>query len=443
MKLIDSFFKITERNSSIKTEVLAGSTTFITMAYIIFVQPAILAAGGMDFGAVLAATCITAAIASIMMGLYANYPIALAPAMGENFFFSFVVIQMLGVPWDIALGIIFISGVLFLALTFFNVREAIINSIPRSFKAGIAVGIGIFIAFIGLVYGGIVQKSPGGVLQLGDVRSVHVLLALLGVLIIAVCSHLKIRGAMLIGIVATTLLALPFGIVQFHGVVSSPPSIMPTLGKMRILEALSPQYIPYILVFLFMDLFDTVGTVVGVTQQAGLMKPDGSIPRLREILITDSLASVYGAFFGTSTIVTYVESSAGVQEGGRTGLTAVVTGSLFLGALFFEPLARMIGGGFTPAGTSLTLYPVIAPALIFVGSILLGNVTQIDFGDVTECLPAFLVMVGMPLTYSIADGLAFGFVSYPLLKLFTGRWREVHPIMYALGIVFVLRYALL
>ncbi len=443
MKLLDSFFRITERNSSIKTELLSGCTTFITMAYIIFVQPAILAAGGMDFGAVLTATCITSAAACIMMGLYANYPIALAPAMGENFFFSFVVIQALGVPWDIALGIIFISGLLFLLLTFFNIREAIINSIPPSFKAGIAVGIGVFIAFIGLVYGGIVQKSADGVLQLGNVRSPHVLLALLGILIIAVCSYLRVRGAMLIGILSVTLLALPFGIVQYHGIVSAPPSIMPTLGKMRILEALSPQYIPYILVFLFMDLFDTIGTVVGVTQQAGLMRPDGSIPKIREILITDSLASVYGAFFGTSTIVTYVESSSGIQEGGRTGLTAVMAGLLFLGALFFEPLARMIGGGFTPAGTGLTLYPVIAPALIFVGSILLGNVIKIDFSDITESIPAFLVIIGMPLTYSIADGLAFGFVSYPLLKVCTGKAKEVHPIMYVIGIIFVLRYAFL
>ena len=443
MKLLDNFFRISERNSTIKTELLAGFTTFITMAYIIFVQPAILSAGGMDFGAVLAATCISSAMACIMMGVYANYPIALAPAMGENFFFSFVVIQAMGVPWDIALGIIFLSGVLFLLLSFFKVREAIINSIPVSFKAGIAVGIGIFIAFIGLVYAGIVQKSAGGILQLGDVKAPHVLLPLAGTIIIAVCSHLRIKGAMLIGIIATTLLALPLGIVQFHGVVSTPPSILPTLGKMRILEALSPQYLPYILVFLFMDLFDTVGTVVGVTQQAGLMKEDGTVPKLKEILITDSLASVYGAALGTSTIVTYVESSSGIQEGGRTGLTACVVGILFLVALFFEPLARMIGGGFTPVGSSLTLYPVIAPALIFVGSILLGNVTRINFSDITESLPAFLVMIGMPLTYSIADGLAFGFVSYPILKVFTGRAREVHPIMYVLGIVFILRYALL
>jgi len=443
MNAIDSFFRISERGSSIRTELLAGVTTFITMAYIIFVQPAVLSAGGMDFGAVLAATCISSAIASIMMGLYANHPIALAPAMGENFFFSFVVIVAMGVPWDIALGIIFISGVLFLLLSFFNVREAIINSIPPSFKAGIAVGIGVFIAFIGLVYSGIVEKSPGGVLKLGNVRSIHVLLPVAGTLIIAMLSYLKVRGAMLIGILATTLLALPFGVVEYHGLASAPPSILPTLGKMRILDALKPEYWHLILIFLFMDLFDTIGTVVGVTQQAGLMKEDGTVPRLREILITDSLASVYGAIFGTSTIVTYVESSAGVQEGGRTGLTACVAGLLFFLALFFEPLARMIGGGFKPAGSEMLLYPVIAPALIFVGSILLQNVRRVDFGDITESLPAFLVMIGMPLTYSIADGLAFGFISYPILKILTGKFRQVHPLMYVLCAVFIARYAFL
>lgn len=443
MNSLDKFFKISERGSSIRTEILAGLTTFITMAYIIFVQPAILSAGGMDFGAVLVATCLSSCIASIMMGLYANYPIALAPAMGENFFFSFVVILAMGVPWDITLGIVFISAVLFLLLTFLNVREQIINAIPPSFKAGIAVGIGIFIAFIGLVYGGIIEKSPGGILKLGNVKSIHVLLPVAGTLVIAVLSHLKIRGAMLIGMIFTTLLALPFGIVEFHGIVSSPPSILPTLGKMRLLEAFSLKYFPLILVFLFMDLFDTIGTVVGITQQAGLMKKDGTVPKLKEILITDSAASVLGAFLGTSTIVTFIESSAGVQEGGRTGLTACIAGLMFLLALFFEPLAQMIGGGFKTSSSSMTLYPVIAPALIFVGSILLVNVTRIEFGDITESLPAFLVIIGMPLTYSIADGLAFGFISYPVLKLLTGKIKETHPIMLGLGIVFVLRYAFL
>ncbi len=445
MGFLDRFFHITERNSTVRTEIIAGLTTFITMAYIIFVQPTILSAGGMDFGAVLAATCISSALASIMLGLYANYPIALAPAMGENIFFTFTVIVAMQVPWSTALGIIFISGVLFLLLTFFNVRELMINAIPMSLKSGIAVGIGLFIAFIGLVYGGIIVKDPGGgVVRLGDVKALHVLLPLLGLLIIGVLSHLRVRGAMLIGMICITLLALPFGIVQYHGVASAPPSITPTLFKMDLVSAISPQYFPLILVFLFMTLFDTVGTVVGVTQQAGLMKPDGSVPRLRQILMTDATATVAGAALGTSTVVTYVESTAGVQEGGRTGLTAVVAGLLFLLALFFEPLAKMLGGGFHPvAGSPVTFYPVIAPALIFVGAMLMRSVSGINFHDLTEALPAFLVIVGMPLTYSIADGLAFGFISYPIIKLCTGKVKEVHPVMHAMGIIFILRYAFL
>lgn len=444
MSFLDRFFHISERNSTVKTEIIAGLTTFVTMAYIIFVQPTILSAGGMDFGSVLAATCISSALASIMMGLYANYPIALAPAMGENIFFTFSVIIAMSVPWDTALGIIFISGVLFLLLTFFNVRELMINAIPMSLKSGIAVGIGLFITFIGLVYSGVIVKDPGGgVVKLGDVKSLHVLLPLIGLLVITVLSYLRVKGAMIIGMGVVTAIALPFGIVQFHGVASTPPSIAPTLFKMNLAAAISPQYFPLILVFLFMTLFDTVGTVVGVTQQAGLMKEDGSVPRLRQILMTDATATVAGAALGTSTVVTYIESSAGVQEGGRTGLTAIVVGILFILALFFEPLAKMLGGGFRPTNSQMVFYPVIAPALIFVGAMLLRSVTRIDFSDLTESLPAFLVIVGMPLTYSIADGLAFGFISYPIIKLFTGRVKEVHWIMHAMCVIFILRYAFL
>lgn len=444
MRFLDRFFHISERNSTVKTEIIAGLTTFVTMAYIIFVQPTILSHGGMDFGAVLAATCISSALASIMMGLYANYPIALAPAMGENIFFTFSVICAMSIPWPTALGIIFISGILFLLLTFFNVRELMINAIPMSLKSGIAVGIGLFITFIGLVYGGVIVKAPGGgMVQLGDVKSLHVLLPLLGLLVIAILSYLRVKGAMIIGMAVVTAIALPFGIVQFQGVASAPPSIMPTLFKMDLAAALSPQYFPLILVFLFMTLFDTVGTVVGVTQQAGLMKEDGSVPKLRQILMTDATATVAGAALGTSTVVTYIESSAGVQEGGRTGLTAVVVGILFVLALFFEPLAKMLGGGFRPANSQAMFYPVIAPALIFVGAMLMRSVTRIDFSDLTESLPAFLVIVGMPLTYSIADGLAFGFISYPIIKLCTGRVKEVHWIMHAMCVIFILRYAFL
>jgi len=442
MKIIDSYFGIRRSGSSIKKEIIAGATTFVTMAYIIFVQPAVLSAAGMDFGAVMVATCLISAFATIMMGIFANHPLALAPAMGENFFFAFTVVLAMGVPWEITLGIIFIAGIFFILLSIFNVREIIIDAIPSSLKSGITVGIGMFIAFIGLVYAGIIEKSPAGILTLGKVTTAHVLIPITGVLIIGVLTAFKVKGAILIGIILCSLIALPFDVVTFHGVMSSPPSIMPTLAKMDVLGALSLQYVPLILVFLFMDVFDTVGTVVGVTQQAGLVEADGSIPRIKRILITDSTATTLGAVLGTSTVTTYIESSAGVHEGGKTGLTAVVTGILFVIALFLEPVAKMIGGGFK-VSESLTLYPVISPALIIVGSMMISHIEKIDFSDITEYLPAFLVIIGMPLTYSIADGLAFGFISYPVMKLLTGRIRSTNPLMIILGVIFILRYAFL
>ncbi len=445
MELLEKIFNIRQRGSSIRTEIIAGITTFVTMGYIIFVQPAVLSAAGMDFGAVLAATCLVTAFATIMMGLTSNHPLALAPAMGENFFFSFAVVIAMGISWQTALGIIFISGIIFLILTLFNIREFIIDLIPQSMKSGITVGIGLFITFIGLVFAGIVEKSPGGILQLGNVSATHVIIPIIGIIIVGVLTYFKIKGAILISIIACTIIALPFGIVQYHGVAGPPPSIMPTFLKMNLMEALSLKYVPLILVFLFMDVFDTVGTVVGATQQSGLVNEDGTIPRIKSILLTDATATTVGALLGTSTVTTYIESSAGIQEGGRTGFTAVVIGLLFLLALFFEPLAKMIGGGFTvtTGKTSATYYPIIAPALIIVGSMMVSHISRIDFSDVTESLPAFLIMVGMPLTYSIADGLAFGFISYPLLKILTGKIKKINPFMIVMGIIFILRYAFL
>jgi len=441
MNFIDRFFSISRLGSAIRTEITAGATTFVTMAYIIFVQPAVLSAAGMDFGAVLVATCVSSALATLMMGLYARYPLALAPGMGENFFFAYVVVVAMGIPWDTALGIVFISGILFLALSLFNVREIIINTIPPSLKAGITVGIGLFVTFIGLVFAGIIEKSPGGIVKLGSVRELHVIIPILGVLVIAVLSYFRIRGAILLGILVCALIALATGIANYRGIVSGPPSIMPVFAKMDVLKALSLDYVPLILVFLFMNVFDTVGTVVGVTRQAGLMDENGAIPRINRILHTDSAATAFGALFGTSTVTTYIESATGVYEGGRTGLTAVVTALLLALAIFIEPLARMIGGGYAVGGT--TFYPIIAPALIIVGSMMVISIRDIAFDDVTEYLPAFLVMIGMPLTYSIADGLAFGFISYPALKIATGKIREIKPLVIVLGIVFVLRYAFL
>lgn len=446
MDILERLFKIKEQGSSIKTECVAGGTNFVTMAYIIFVQPVVLSAAGMDFGAVLTATCLISAFATIMMGLFSNHPLALAPAMGENFFFAYTVVIAMKTPWQIALGIIFLSGILFLVLSIFNVRELIINAIPASLKSGITVGIGLFIAVIGLKFSGLIEISAG-TLKLGAIKSVPVLISIIGIMMVGVLTYFRIRGAILFSILICLAIALATGIVSYTAMVSAPPSIMPTLGKMELALIFSAEnimkYFPLVIVFLFMDVFDTVGTVVGVTQQAGLVNEDGTIPRIKRILLTDSIATTLGAVLGTSTVTTYIESSAGVHEGGRTGLTAVVTGLLFLCALFFEPLAKMIGGGFKPAGAAAPIYPIIAPAFLLVGSLMLQHATRINFDDITEYLPAFLVMLGMPLTFSIADGLAFGFISYPVLKILTGNIRNTNPVMIILGIIFILRYVFL
>jgi AGZA family xanthine/uracil permease-like MFS transporter len=441
LKLLEKIFKIRESGSSVKTELVAGLTTFFTMAYIIFVQPAVLSSVGMDFGAVMAATCISAAFASIMMGLYANHPIALAPVMGENFFFAFTVVLALGVKWETALGIVFVSGILFLLMSLFDVRELLINSIPASLKSGITVGIGLFIAFIGLVYAGVVEKSPGGVLKIGHLNKSYVIIALIGLVIISVLKYYNIKGALIIGMVASAVVSIPLGVAEFHGLVSLPPSIEPTFLKMNLADVFTFKHIPIVIVFLFMLMFDTVGTVVGVTEQAGLVDENGNIKRIKRILITDSTATVAGAVLGTSTVSAYIESSAGVNVGGRTGLSAVTTGVLFLAALFFEPLVKMIGGGITVNAT--VLYPVIAPALIIVGSMMISHLSKIDYSDITEYLPAYLIIIGIPFTYSIADGLAFGFIFYPVLKILTGKIREISKIMIFLGLIFVLRYVFL
>jgi AGZA family xanthine/uracil permease-like MFS transporter len=440
-RLLEKIFKINQSGSTVKTELIAGSTTFFTMAYIIFVQPAVLSSAGMDFGAVMAATCISAAFASIMMGVFANHPIALAPVMGENFFFAFTVVLALGVKWETALGIVFVSGILFLLMSLFDVRELLINSIPASLKSGITAGIGLFIAFIGLVYAGVVEKSPGGILKIGHLNKGYVIVALTGLVIISVLKYYNVKGALIIGMVASALVSIPLGITQFQGIVSLPPSIEPTFLKMNLMDVFTFTHMPIVIVFLFMLMFDTVGTVVGVTEQAGLVDKDGNIKNIKRILITDSTATVLGSVLGTSTVSAYIESSAGVNAGGRTGLSAVITGLLFLAALFFEPLVKMIGGGLNLQG--IVLYPVIAPALIVVGSMMISNLSKIDYTDITEYLPAYLIIIGIPFTYSIADGLAFGFIFYPVLKILTGKIREISKVMIFLGVIFILRYIFL
>lgn len=441
MSSLSGYFKFKENNTNFRTEITAGFTTFLTMAYIIFVQPAVLSQGGMDFGAVMVATCLSAALATFIMGLLANYPIALAPGMGENFFFVFTVIIAMGIGWRTALGVIFISGVLFLLLTILKVRERIIETIPESLKHAIAVGIGFFIAFIGLVNAGLVVKPAAGMLQLGDVRSKPTLLALLGLFIIVTLMIRKIRGAILWGMFATTLVGFLVGGVIYHGILSSPPSVGPTFLKLDIIGALKWELFTIIIVFLFMDVFDTIGTLIAVSEEAGFMKA-GRLPRAGRALMADAVGTVFGSLAGTSTVTSYIESCAGIEEGGRTGLTSVTVGLLFLVSLFFYPLARMVGGGYEVASGAL-LYPITAPALIVVGSMMTRNIVKVDFSDYTESIPAFLVMLGMPLTFSIADGLAFGFISYPILKIVSGRAKEASWLTYVLGLVFILRYALL
>ncbi|MEW5806965.1 MAG: NCS2 family permease [Acidobacteriota bacterium] len=439
--MLEKLFKLTANRTNIRTEVIAGVTTFMTMAYIIFVQPAVLSVAGMNFGAVMMATCISAAIATFLMGLYANYPIALAPAMGENFFYVYTVVLTMGIPWQTALGAVFLSGVAFFVLTLFKIRELIIDAVPRSLKNAIAVGIGFFITFIGLVNAGIIEKSSGEIVRLGEIRSTPVLLSIFGILLTVILMIRKVKGAILIGIIATALVALPLGIVKYQGLVSPPPSLAPTFMQMDIMGAIRLGLVTVVTVFLFMAIFDAIGTLIGIGEQAGFLV-EGKLPRANRALMSDALGTVVGAALGTSTVTAYIESAAGVEEGGRTGLANVITGFLFLLAIFFSPLAMMIGGGYK-VGESTYLYPITSPALIIVGCMMAKNITKIAWDDLTESFPAFLTMIGMPLTYSIADGLAFGFISYPLLKALSGKFHEISWLVYLLGLLFLLRYALI
>jgi AGZA family xanthine/uracil permease-like MFS transporter len=412
----------------------------MTMAYIIFVQPAVLSAAGMDFGAVMVATCVSSAVAIFLMAFLANYPIALAPAMGHNFFFVYTVCLAMGIPWQTALGANFISGALFIVLSFFGFRESLVNAIPNSLKQAIAVGIGLFIALIGFQWAGIVTYTPGTIVGLGKLNSPPVLLAVFGLFLITILYTLKIKGAIVLGIIITALVGIPFGIVKYHGIVSAPPSVAPTFFKLNIGAAFVLSLLPTIFILFFLDLFDTVGTLIGVSEQAGLVK-DGKLPRARQALLADAFGTVTGALMGTSTVTSYIESSTGVASGARTGLANVTTGLLFLIALFFYPLVRMIGGGFGVDGGSL--YPVTAPALIIVGTLMMSGVTKIDWKDFSEAIPAFLTIVIMPYAFSITEGISVGFIFYTLLKLVTGRIKDVHPILIVFAVLFVLRYIFL
>ena len=436
--ILEQFFQLEEHNSDVVTELRAGVVTFFTSSYIIFVQPAVLSSAGMDFGAVMTATCLASAIGCLIMGLWANYPIALAPSMGINFYFTYTVVLGQGIPWGIALGAVFLSGVILILLTIFRFRELIINIIPDYLKNGIAAGIGIFITFIGFVQGGWVLDHSGTLVQLGDLKSLPAVFTLVGVLTIGVLLQREVTGAIFIGMLVVSLLGIPFGLVEFSGVISSPPDLTPTLLKMDLTGALELGVLTIIGVFVFIDLFDTAGTLIGVGQQGGLVKY-GKLPRANRALMPDAVATTAGAAFGTSTVTCYIESSTGIAEGGRTGLTSVVTACLFLSALFFAPLVRMIGGGYVVGGT--TFYPITAPVLIIVGCLMARNLVHINWRQWDEALPSYLIVVGMPLTFSIADGMALGFISYPLIKLFCGKAREVHWCIYLIAILFFFRYS--
>ncbi len=430
MLLLEKFFKLKENGTDVRTELVAGLTTFLTMAYIIFVNPSILGDAGMPKGAVFVATCVAAALGCLVMGLYANYPIALAPGMGLNAYFAYVVVKGMGMPWQMALGAVFISGCLFLFVSIFKLREMIVNGIPHSIRTAITVGIGLFLGLISLKSAGIVVANPATLVGVGNLHSAPVILAILGFFLIVALDKLQVKGAILIGILAVTVLSFFFGGNQFNGIVSAPPSLEPTIFKLDIMGAVSVGLLNVVLVFFLVELFDATGTLMGVANRAGLLV-NGKMERLNKALLADSCAIVAGSMLGTSSTTAYIESAAGVQAGGRTGLTAVAVAVLFLAALFISPLA-----GVVPAYAT-------APALLYVACLMLRELVDIDWSDTTESVPAAIAALTMPFTYSIALGVAFGFISYAVLKLLTGRVREVRPVIWAIACVFTFKFVYL
>jgi AGZA family xanthine/uracil permease-like MFS transporter len=439
--LLDRTFRLTASGVTIRTEMLAGATTFMTMSYIIFVQPAVLSTTGMDFGAVMATTCIGSAIGCFLMAVLANYPIAVAPAMGHNFFFAFTVVAAMHYRWQVAVGAVFISGVVFLLMSIWGIREALVHAIPDSLKRGIAVGIGLLITLVGLEWSGFLAANPATLVTLGDLHQPAVWVSGAGILVTAVLLVRRIRGAILMGILSSTLLGLIFGIVRFHGFFSIPPPIGPTAFKLDIAGALKLGAVPVIFTFFFLDLFDSIGSLIGIAEQGGFMR-DGQLPRAREALLADAVGTCLSGLLGNSPLVSYVESAAGVAEGGRTGLANIVTGALMLAGLFFAPLAQMIGEGYrNPSG--LTLYPTVAPALIVVGAFMMRNVGRIQWDDPLEYIPAFLTIAFIPFTFSITDGIASGFIAYVLLSMISRQPRKLHWLMILFTALFVIRYAVM
>jgi len=437
--MLERLFQLNVAGTTIRIEVLAGVTTFVTMAYIIFVQPTVLASAGMDHGAVLTATCLASAVATLLMALLANYPIAVAPAMGHNFFFAFTVVLAGGTPWPVALGAVAIAGMIFILTAGVGLRERVISAVPESLKHAISVGIGLLIALIGLQWAGIIVGARGTLVTLGPLTSPPVILALATLVVMAILMARRVTGAMLIAMAMGLVAALAFGFVKFEGVVSSPPSLSPTFLKLDVLGALRPGLFDVVLVFFLLALFDSIGTLIGLTSRIGLAR-GGAFPRARQALLADAVGTVVGAGLGTSTVTAYIESSTGVAAGGRTGLASVVTAALFLAALFVHPIVKMVGGG-VAAADGVTLYPIVAPALILVGVLMMEGVRHIKWDDLTEAIPAFMTLITMPLTVSITDGIAFGLIASVILKLATDRARELDWLAYVFAAVFLLRYA--
>ncbi|MDK2799704.1 MAG: adenine/guanine/hypoxanthine permease [Clostridiales bacterium] len=469
---MDKFFGLKENNTTVKTEIIAGITTFITMAYIIFVNPDILSTplfimkdknAAIMKDSIFVATCIAAAIGTLIMGLYAKLPFAQAPGMGLNAFFAFTIVLGMGYTFNQGLAAVFISGILFIIITLIGLREAIVKAIPQNIKYAITAGIGLFISLIGLVNAKIVINNDVTLVQLVDfskfastevydqvsgmtygMATKNAIVAIIGLVIIGILMAIRVKGAILLGILATTIVGIPFGVTNlagFNKIVDLPPSVMPTFFKMDFLGLLGLDgkgfvsaifaTLTVVISFSLVDMFDTIGTLIGTGQKAGLIDEHGRLPRMEKALMADAVASSVGACLGTSTVTTYVESGAGVAEGGKTGLTAVTTGVLFLAALFFAPLV-----GIVPSAAT-------APALIIVGVLMMSSVKHINFNDFEEALPAFLTMAMMPFTYSIATGIAAGLIIYPIAKIATGKAKEVHPIVYVLAVLFILRFSIL
>lgn len=428
---LEQIFKLKDNNSSIKSEILAGFTTFLTMAYIIFVNPQMMSQTGMDQGAIFVGTCLAASIACLFMGIYANWPIGLAPGMGLNAFFTYTVVGDMGYSWEIALGAVFLAGILFFVMSITNLRRWMIDSIPSNLRIAIGSGVGLFIGFIGLQSGGIIISNSATFLSLGDFTKYETILSAIGFLLISVLAVRKVTGAILIGVLTITIIALFSGLIQYNGILAYPPELAPTLMKLDILGALDITMISIIMSFLFVNLFDTTGTLLGVASRANLVDADGESNTLNKALLADSSSSIFGTFFGCSPVTSYVESSAGVEAGGRTGLTAVVVGILFIIAIFFSPLAAMV----PPYAT--------AGALIYVAILMLTGIEKLNWSNSIEILPALIIIIMIPLTFSIADGIALGFLSYIVLKISAGEISKIASGAWFLTIIFLSKFVFL